>query len=95
MNYIALYLGIALIVSGLYLAAMIRNTRGCTMAQINCCDGCQRGLPITPGGLHRTETELFVCTRARYRMELEPKSTDTWHKPQRRGDVPFEFGGGR
>lgn len=60
------------------------------------CDGCQRGLPTTPEGFHRTETELFMCTRARYRLELEPKVTDTWHGQVRKSeDVPFTVGGGK
>ena len=60
----------------------------------NQCDGCQRGLPITETGMHRTETELFMCTKARYRLELEPRYQDTWHQKQER-DVPFTVGGGR
>lgn len=56
------------------------------------CDGCQRGLPTTQLGMHHTETELFMCTRARYRMELEPKERD-WLKSERKAG-PFTFDGG-
>jgi hypothetical protein len=62
---------------------------------MNQCDGCQRGLPASELGMHRTETELFMCTAARYQMALEPKTSDTWHKPEKkaRADVPFTCGG--
>ncbi len=61
----------------------------------NQCDGCQRGLPVTPEGFHRTEAEVFMCTRARYRLELEPKTKESWHQPAKRAksDVPFTSGG--
>ncbi len=63
----------------------------------NQCCGCIRGLPVSPGGFHRTETELFMCTASRYRLELEPKSVDTWHKPVKKNSdwVPFKVGGGK
>lgn len=63
----------------------------------NQCDGCQRGLPVTPEGFHRTETEVFGCTRARYQLALEPKSRDTWHRPEKRvtQSAPFVCGGGK
>lgn len=58
------------------------------------CPGCQRGLPATPEGFHRTETELFGCTRARHRLELEPKAVDTWYGGKAKVNVPFSCGGG-
>lgn len=64
------------------------------MTQINCCDGCQRGLPTTELGFHRTETELFACTAARYRLELEPKERDVWQQKSQGRDVPFTCDGG-
>lgn len=63
------------------------------MTQINCCDGCQRGLPISELGMHHTETELSMCTRARYRLELEPKEREVF-RVRRERDVPFTFDGG-
>ena len=63
------------------------------MTQINCCAGCQRGLPISELGMHHTETELFMCTRARYRLELEPMKEGPFHKAERK-PAPFTFDGG-
>jgi len=59
------------------------------------CPHCQRGLPTSELGMHRTETELFGCTAARYQMALEPKISDTWHQPEKRvkSDAPFICGG--
>jgi len=62
------------------------------MTQINYCTGCQRGLPISELGMHHTETELFMCTRARYRLELEPKEREVF-RVRRERDVPFTCGG--
>ena len=49
----------------------------------NQCDGCQRGLPIETSRfgskLHRDQGGAFACASGRYRLELEPKSRDTWH----------------
>jgi hypothetical protein len=56
------------------------------------CTGCQRGLPISELGMHHTETELFICTQARYRLELEPKERETF-RVKRERDVPFVCGG--
>ena len=65
------------------------------MTQINCCDGCQRRLP-KHHGIHYAEQEMFVCTESRYRLELEPKVTDTWHQPARKStEAPFTAEGGR
>lgn len=73
-----------------------------TDKQINCCDGCQRGLPIEEGRfggkVHVDDKGYRIgCTADRYRLELEPKSTDTWHKPEVRkaGEAPFVAGGGK
>jgi len=58
----------------------------------NQCTGCQRGLPISELGMHHDESGMFFCSKARYRMELEPISRDTWHQREKR-DVPFVGGG--
>jgi hypothetical protein len=62
---------------------------------MNQCDGCQRGLPVTDLGMHRTDSELFGCTRARYPLTLEPKTRDIWHQPAKRKSsaAPFTAGG--
>jgi hypothetical protein len=59
---------------------------------MNQCTGCQRGLPITELGMHHDDSGIFVCTRARYRLELEPKTADSFRKPQREA-APFTFDG--
>ncbi|HCP19608.1 hypothetical protein [Spongiibacter sp.] len=67
----------------------------------NQCDGCQRGLPIETSRfgskLHRDQGGAFACASGRYRLELEPKSRDTWHQPEKRlsQSAPFVCGGGR
>ena len=72
------------------------------MTQINCCDGCQRGLPtetgLFGGKVHVDEKGYRIgCTADRYRLELEPKVTDTWHKQTRKNSdwVPFTVGGAK
>lgn len=60
---------------------------------MNQCCGCIRGLPKHLG-IHIAEQEMFMCTESRYRLELEPKSTDTWHKPVKtKSKAPFVCGG--
>lgn len=67
----------------------------------NQCDGCQRGLPIETSQfgskLHRDQGGAFACTRDSYQLELEPKSRDTWHQPEKRvtQSAPFVCGGGQ
>lgn len=59
----------------------------------NQCDGCIRRLP-KQHGIHMGEGEMFMCTAQRYRLELEPKSVDTWYgRKGRAEDVPFVCGG--
>lgn len=61
---------------------------------MNQCDGCQRGLPISPLGMHRDDSVIFMCTKARYRLELEPVERETFRSVKReRVDVPFFVGG--
>lgn len=59
----------------------------------NQCDGCQCGLPISEHGFHHTEQGPFMCTRARYRLELQPKERETWHQPKKTVPAPFTCGG--
>ena len=61
----------------------------------NQCDGCRRGLPVSELGFHRTDTEIFSCTRARQPLAREPKAKEAWHQPAKRAksDVPCTFGG--
>ena len=56
------------------------------------CPGCTRKLPIHLG-MHVGELEMFSCTRPT--LELEPMTTDTWHRPEKKikTDVPFTCGG--
>ncbi len=59
----------------------------------NQCDGCARRLPLHLG-MHVAEQEYILCTASRYRLELEPKSVDTWYGCKGRAeDVPFVCGG--
>ena len=67
-----------------------------TIVNDKTCTGCDLGLPISELGFHHTGAGVQQCPRARRRLELEPMSTDTWHRPaaRKRARVPFVVGGG-
>lgn len=60
------------------------------------CKYCQQGTHLL-NGIHSGEQWFAPCERNDYRtqLNLEPKSTDTWHQPEKRSKsaVPFTFGG--
>ena len=57
------------------------------------CPGCNRKLPLHLN-IHVAELEYILCTRPT--LELEPKSTETWHRPEKKikADVLFTCAGG-
>ena len=57
------------------------------------CPGCNRKLPLHLN-MHVGELEMFSCTRPI--LELEPMTTDTWYRPEKKikADVPFTCAGG-
>jgi len=58
---------------------------------MNHCPGCTRGLPLH-AGIHISELEMIACTRPE--LTLEPMTTDTWHRREKRtrNDAPFVMG---